>query len=221
MRLPLSAARCGLLAIAGTVGCSTPAAEPVSSAFSIPADELPLATASARPATVVGTAPALKGGLPTVIVLQPQVRLRYPPQATLPLMDQVAHQFTPPVLVVRTGQPADFRNDDDTMHNVRVLQRDHDAQEAVFNVVLPQGGSYKHVFRRDGAYDVRCDMHQSMRAVVVSTSSPYATVADAEGAFSLEGVSPGAYTLVAYSGEAAVERKLDLAEHQRVQVDLR
>lgn len=139
----------------------------------------------------------------------------------MPLMDQVAHQFTPQILVVRTGQPADFRNDDDTMHNVRVLERDHDTWEPVFNIVLPQGGSYKHVFPRDGAYDVRCDMHQSMRAVVVSTSSPYATVADKDGAFALGGVAPGPYTLIAYSGDATVERKVDLSEDQRLTVDLR
>jgi plastocyanin len=184
-------------------------------------DEPPLATLSGRPATIVGTAPAAKGDLPSVVVLQPLARLRYPPQAAMPMMDQLAHQFTPPILVVRTGQPADFRNDDDTMHNVRVLARDHDGWDPVFNIVLPQGGSYQHVFRRDGAYDVRCDVHQSMHAIVVSTSSPYAAVADTEGAFTLEGVAPGAYTLIAYSGGGAVERKVELSDDQRLDVDLR
>ena len=136
-------------------------------------------------------------------------------------MDQVARQFTPQVLLVRTGQPADFRNDDETLHNVRVWERDRNTVEPMFNVVLPQGGSYKHVFPRDGAYDVRCDMHQSMFAVVVATSSPYATVADKDGAFTLEGVGPGLYTLVAYAGEARLERQIEVIEGERLDVELK
>jgi plastocyanin len=193
----------------------------VESAQSVSSDEPPLVTPSSRPATIVGTAPSTAGDEPSVVVLQPRARLRYPPQANVPLMDQIAHQFTPPVLVVRTGQPADFRNDDDTMHNVRVLGRDHDGWDPVFNIVLPQGGSYKHVFSHDGAYDVRCDMHQSMHAIVVSTSSPYAALADKEGRFTLEGVAPGSYSLVAYAGDAMVHRAIDLSEDQRLDIDLR
>jgi len=203
------------------MGCSTPAGRVAESALSVPADEPPLATPSAHPATIVGTAPVAKGEVPSVVVLQPQAPLRYPAQPTMPLMDQVAHQFTPPILVVRTGQPADFRNDDDTLHNVRVYERDHNTGEPMFNVVLPQGGSHTHVFPHDGAYDVRCDMHQSMRALVVSTSSPYATVASQDGAFTLDGVAPGPYLLIAYSGEATVERKVDVSDDQRLDVDLR
>jgi len=192
MRFAFAAARCALAAIVGSVGCSAPAATPAESRGSVPVDEPRLAPASDRPAAIVGTAPPQTGELPSVIVLRPRERLRYPPQSAMPLMDQVAHQFTPPILVVRTGQPADFRNDDDTMHNVRVLARDHETWEPVFNIVLPQGGSYKHVFPHDGAYDVRCDMHQSMRALVVSTSSPYSTVADRDGSFTLKDLTPGA-----------------------------
>jgi Polysaccharide lyase family 4, domain II len=102
-----------------------------------------------------------------------------------------------------------------------VYERDHNTGEPMFNVVLPQGGSHTHVFPHDGAYDVRCDMHQSMRALVVSTSSPYATVASQDGAFTLDGVAPGPYLLIAYSGEATVERKVDVSDDQRLDVDLR
>jgi len=221
MRFALAAARCGLLAVAGSIGCSSPAARPAARTLGVPAAEPPLATSSDKPATIVGTAPPATGDMPSVVVLEPRAPLRYPKQTTMPLMDQVAHQFTPPILVVRTGQQADFRNDDDTMHNVRVYERDRSIGEPMFNVVLPQGGSYKHAFPHDGAYDVRCDMHQSMHALVVSTSSPYAAVADSGGEFTLEGVAPGPYTLVTYSGSARLERPVDLSEDQRLTVDVR
>jgi Copper binding proteins, plastocyanin/azurin family len=221
MRCALAAMGCSLLALAGTIGCSSPAARPAESTLAIPANEPPLATPSDKPATIIGTAPAATGDIPSVVVLEPRAPLRYPRPTVMPLMDQVAHQFTPPVLVVRTGQQADFRNDDDTMHNVRVFERDRSSGEPMFNVVLPQGGSYKHAFPHAGAYDVRCDMHQSMHALVVSTSSPYAAVADNAGGFTLEGVAPGPYTLIAYSGDARLERSVDLAESERLNVDLR
>ena len=126
-------------------------------------------------------------------------------------------------LVVRTGQPANFRNDDDVLHNVRVRERDrdHDVNEWVFNIVLPQGGSYTHTFGRDGVYDVRCDMHQSMAAVLIASSTPYSAVADRDGSFTIENIQPGAYTAVVYAGERRIERSIEVAEGQRLELEIR
>jgi len=136
------------------------------------------------------------------------------------MMDQVAHAFTPGVLVVRTGQPANFRNDDDVLHNVRVRERDRegDVNEWIFNVVLPQGGMFVHTFERDGVYDVRCDMHQSMWARVVATSTPYSAVADRDGSFRIDGVRPGAYRALVYAGRRTLERAFEVGEGQQLEL---
>jgi plastocyanin len=182
--------------------------------------ELPAAPASPNPALIVGSAPAAVNDVPSVIVLRSRTPLRYPAPADKPMMDQVARVFTPGVLVVQTGQPASFRNDDDVLHNVRVREREKEGADWIFNIVLPQGGSYSHTFDRDGIFEVRCDMHQNMSAFVISASTPYSAVADANGAFTIGSVQPGAYTAVVYTGERRLEHPLEVAEGQRLQLEL-
>jgi plastocyanin len=208
-----------VLAVVGDLsGCSTKQQSPA-----VPpavATALAPAPASADPATIVGIAPPASNDVPSVVVLRSRIPLKYPSQPAKPMMDQVAHTFTPGVLLVRTGQPANFRNDDDVLHNVRVRAKDRDVTDMTFNIVLPQGGSYVHTFDRDGVYDVRCDMHQSMSALVVAASTPYSAVADRDGAFTIEGVQPGTYTLVVYAGERKIERSIDVAEGQRLELNI-
>ena len=180
---------------------------------------LPPPPAVARPARVDGTAPEPADDVPAVVVLEPATAYAYPPPTTRPLMDQVATRFTPAAIVVRTGQTADFRNDDDKMHNVRVRERGRPAEDLAFNVALAQGTTYDFTFRKDAAWDVRCDMHQSMYGLVVSTSSPYTAVAAADRSFVVEGLPPGDYTAVAYTSRDRIERRITLAEGQSLTLD--
>lgn len=124
-------------------------------------------------------------------------------------MDQYAQTFSPGLLFVRTGQPVDFLNNDDVLHNVRV--RDNATREAAFNVAIPVGEKYVHSFERDGLYEVGCDIHPGMAAAVVSTSTPYAVVADANGRVVFEDVLPGAYVVTVTVGGRRIQRDLEVA----------
>jgi hypothetical protein len=75
-----------------------------------------------------------------------------------------------------------------------------------FNVAIPQGEKYAFTFARDGFYDVGCDIHPTMTAQIFVTSSPYATVSDTAGQYTIPDVPPGSYTLVAYVGAEKLER---------------
>ena len=123
-------------------------------------------------------------------------------------MDQVGLTFGPPLLFVRTGQPVEFRNGDDTLHNVHVSNED--TREGAFNVAIPTGGTYTYTFARDGFYHVGCDIHPAMSAEIVSATSPYATVADSEGTFELPDVEPGAYTLTIYASGTKTRREVEV-----------
>jgi len=163
--------------------------------------DAPVATG---PSTIVGRAPAAKGGLPAVVVLEPSEPREWPAQAAAPVMDQISQTFTPAVLFVRTGQPAEFRNSDDVLHNIRV--RHEETRESAFNVALPTGGTYTHTFPRDGFYDVGCDIHPGMSAVVVASRTPYASLAALDGTFSIADVPPGSYKLTVYADVRTFER---------------
>lgn len=189
--------------------CSSPPAERAPA----PARE-PVAPAAATPAAggeavVSGKAPAAVGGLSAIVILQPQAATALADQTAVPVMDQVSMSFTPAVLFARTGQPTEFRNSDEELHNIRV--RNDETKEAAFNVALPTGGTFRHTFPSDGFYDVGCDIHPGMAAVVVATTTPYVALADRDGAFSIAGVPPGAYTLTVYADVRKIERQAVIA----------
>ena len=173
MRGRVSGFPCGCIAASMILAaaCSDPPepATPIGDNASALTEARPAAPTSHHPCdnassgTVTGMAPPAQDDMPSVILLQSKTAYAYPPAADKPMMDQVARRFTPNVLVVRTGQPADFRNDDDTTHNVRVREGSHGGDDPAFNVALPQGGSYRYAFAKDGIWDVRCDMHQTWR----------------------------------------------------------
>src|SRR5262245_33902890 len=71
--------------------------------------------AAAGLATISGRAPASTFA---IVVLDPESERTLPPQDSPPVMDQIGATFAPELLFVRTGQPAEFRNSDDTLHNV-------------------------------------------------------------------------------------------------------
>jgi plastocyanin len=162
--------------------------------------------------TVYGKAPAASNGFSAIVIFESQAGGEMPPQTDVPYMDQVQQTFTPPVLLVRTGQPTEFRNHDDVLHNVRV--RDEETRTPAFNVAIPTGEKYVFSFPRDGFYDVGCDIHPGMFAQIVSTSSPYATLADVAGNFEIDGAPPGAYKATVYAGGKKIEKDVQLTAGQ-------
>jgi plastocyanin len=107
------------------------------------------------------------------------------------LMDQHGMAFWPKLLIVRPGQPVDFKNSEDVLHNVHVI--DADSRVTEFNVGTPVVGAYRHIFQREGAYNASCDIHPSMGAFLIVTAAPFFAVADSKGNFSMEPIAEGSY----------------------------
>jgi hypothetical protein len=124
-------------------------------------------------------------------------------------MDQEQQTFIPSILLVRTGQPVDFLNHDDVLHNVRV--REDETKESAFNVAIPTGEKYTHTFKHDGFYDVGCDIHPGMSAQILASSSPYAVVTDPSGAFTIANVPNGPYKATVYAGARKIEKDVTVA----------
>ena len=80
-----------------------------------------------------------------------------------------------------------------------------------FNVAIPTGAIYNHTFKHDGLYNVACDIHSGMAAVIISSSTPFTTIADPQGNFVFENVAPGLYTVTVYAGKQRLERSIDIA----------
>jgi plastocyanin len=168
-------------------------------------------TAAAAPASAAGIG-SVSGQVDAdgtaVVVLEPKTPRSFPPQTEKPVMDQVGLTFGPELLLVRTGQPVEFRNNDDTLHNVRVSHEE--TRTSAFNVAIPTGESYTYTFERDGFYRVGCDIHPAMAASVFASTSPFTAVADADGRFSFEDVPVGAWTLTAYTGGKRLHKDVEI-----------
>ncbi len=131
-------------------------------------------------------------------------------------MDQAGYTFYPPLLTVQQGQPVEFRNSEDVLHNVRVTNSE--THEVAFNVATSPFGSYAHTFEKAGYYNVTCDVHTAMSASILVTTTPYAAVAGDEGRFSFGDVPYGRYAVVIDAGER-IERAIEVAG-PRIEVDV-
>jgi plastocyanin len=158
-------------------------------------------------AAVTGTlAPALAPA-GTLIVLEPQAGVELPVTDAPAIMDQAGYEFLPAFLIAQAGQPVQFRNSEDVLHNVRVANAA--SQEPVFNVATLAFGKYEHKFQ-PGYYNVTCDIHSTMRAGILVTASPYTATTGADGRFNFSNVLPGQYNLTIYAGAAPVVRPVEI-----------
>jgi plastocyanin len=172
--------------------CSTPEKPPTTAA------EHP----AAGPGVVAGTAP---GG--AIVALVPAAGEAPMPEGPA-VMDQYSKTFVPGVLYVRVGQPVEFRNSEDQSHNVNVTRRGTGG--AVFSVSTEPQQKYVHTFDRAGQFDVACDIHPGMQALVVAAASALVTIADEQGAFSIPNVPPGFYKVALTFEGRTVERPLEV-----------
>jgi plastocyanin len=176
----------------------------------------PPSTAAAAPAAAA--APSAEGGRvagrthttgTAVVVLEPKTARTFSPPEEKPVMDQAGLTFGPELLLVRTGFPVEFRNSDDTLHNVRVSHEE--TRASAFNVAIPTGEAYTYTFERDGFYRVGCDIHPAMAASVFAASSPFTTVAGADGSFAFAGVPAGAWTVTVYADGKRLHKDVEVA----------
>jgi plastocyanin len=186
-------------------GCTKPA-EPPQAAASAPAAASTAAPgANAAAGTVVGK---VQASGTAVVVLEAKRARTFPPQSDKPVMDQVGLTFGPELLLVRTGQPVEFRNNDDTLHNVNV--KHEETREQAFNVAIPTGGTYDYTFTRDGFYRVGCDIHPAMTASIYAAATPFTAVAESDGRFTFSDVPSGAWTVTVYTGGRRLQKQVEV-----------
>ncbi|MDX2092017.1 MAG: carboxypeptidase regulatory-like domain-containing protein [Kofleriaceae bacterium] len=113
------------------------------------------------------------------------------------LLDQKGCTYTPRVLGVMAGQKLAVRNSDGTFHNVNgsiatkpVWNKPHQPNGA--DLSLPTSPTAGDVL------DVVCNVHPWMHAYAVVQDHPYFTVTGEDGAFELNGLAPGTYTVEAW-----------------------
>jgi len=113
-------------------------------------------------------------------------------------IDQIKCMYVPHVTGVQVGQTLKIANSDSVMHNIHASDKSGDDW---FNQGQPNKGD---VFTREvggsdaGFYTMKCDVHGWMAAYICVVKNPFFAVSGTDGAFSLDKLPAGTYTVEAW-----------------------
>jgi len=125
------------------------------------------------------------------------------------VMDQRGEAFLPYVLAVGVGTTVDFVNSDATYHNVFSLSKAKRFDLGRY----ARGGSKPVRFDRPGVVRVFCDIHSHMNAWVLVFAHRFFALTDENGAYRIDGLPPGAYSLAVWTdGAVRATRPLGVAD---------
>jgi hypothetical protein len=118
------------------------------------------------------------------------------PPAEPVTIDQQGCVYHPRVQGARVGQMLVVKNDDDTLHNIHSLS----TKGNNFNTGQPKAGLvFKVPLKAEEVMlHVRCDVHPWMTGYLGVVPHPYYAVSGAQGAFTIDHVPPGHYTVQAW-----------------------
>lgn len=121
----------------------------------------------------------------------------YPASSDPVVMDQKGCRYIPHVLGVMVGQPVRFTNSDSTMHNIHMMPQ-ATGNQTVDISEPPNAGSDQRIFNSpELMIPVRCNNHPWMQAFINVVNNPFFAVSDDDGHFTIQGLPPGTYTIVA------------------------
>ena len=140
-----------------------------------------------------------------------------PVTATPLRIQQSGYQFRPALAVVRSGTPVVFPNEDQLYHSVFSK-----SPPRRFDLGRFRKGEEPAAVVMDspGLVQLFCEVHEHMRANLVVVDTPWFTVTDPEGRFSIEGIAPGRHVVSIWlSPKQTLTREIELAPGQTLQVD--
>lgn len=184
---------------------------------------IPETSTALAPGTVAGQVTVKRGWREKkdrsniVIYLQDVPDSKPEPLAKQKVIDQIDKAFKPRVTVIPTGTTVDFPNNDRVFHNVFSVSK-----PATFDLGLYKRGSSKSVtFDQAGVVDIYCNIHPDMAAKVVVLDTKYYAVTGKDGSFSIEGVPPGTYPVVAWQADGdAYEGQITVNANQTTTLDI-
>jgi plastocyanin len=121
-----------------------------------------------------------------------------PPATTIPKIQQRNRQFAPDLVAITAGQSVAFPNGDSILHNVFSPTPSRRFDLGSYR----KGESRTRVFPKAGVVDVFCNIHPGMSATIAVLPNRRFAFADPSGAFTIDGIPPGVWTVFAYSRRA-------------------
>ncbi|HKQ99681.1 MAG TPA: carboxypeptidase regulatory-like domain-containing protein [Pyrinomonadaceae bacterium] len=129
------------------------------------------------------------------------------------VLDQNGCHYVPHVIGMQPNQKLKVTNSDPTGHNIHALPKSGGGNEE-WNESQPTGaGPITKTFKRSEILvPVKCNQHPWMKAYIGVVKHPFYAVSGEDGSFTIKGVPPGTYTVVAWHekyGEKTAQVKVD------------
>lgn len=134
----------------------------------------------------------------------------WPGMPTAATLDQNGCHYKPHVMGVVVNQPISITNSDPTTHNVHFSQ----GLNPDWNQSQPNGApALQHkLARAEVMVPVKCNQHPWMKSYIAVTKHPFFAVSAEDGSFTIKGVPPGKYTVVAWheGGAKGTEKPMEV-----------
>jgi plastocyanin len=134
----------------------------------------------------------------------------FPTPATPAALDQNGCHYKPHVLGVMVNQPITITNSDPTTHNIHFTPKNNPD----WNQSQPNGAApLTHKLAvAEVLVPVKCNQHPWMKSYVGVTKHPFFAVSGEDGSFTIKGVPPGKYTVVAWheGGANGTEKTMEV-----------
>src|ERR1700745_177668 len=131
----------------------------------------------------------------------------FPAPTAHPLIDQKGLMFTPHLTVVQVGTTVDFLNSDSVAHNVFWTSVGGNKKLTHNLGTWPKGEKRSFKFDNPGAVPLLCNVHPEMAGYIIVSPTPYYATTDKSGAFKIENVPDGSYSVTAWHEGAKSQSK--------------
>src|SRR5579864_3064283 len=122
----------------------------------------------------------------------------FPAPKDHPVMDQKGLMFSPHIMVVQQGTTVEFLNSDTVQHNVFWTAIGSDKTLGHNLGTWPESEKRSFTFEKAGVVALLCNVHPEMSGFIVISPTPYYAITDKSGAFKIENVPEGEYTLTSW-----------------------
>lgn len=132
------------------------------------------------------------------------------------VIEQMGEAFVPQVLPILQGDTVEFPNRDPFYHNVFSLSKAQSFDLGRY----PTNASKSVEFDQAGIVKIFCHIHADMSAVILVLDNPYFGVPAEDRRYSIEGIPPGEYEVVAWHQRARrIERRVRIDSARAVSLD--